>query len=140
MSRSKNNGRPLIWMVAWTAGHDQPEPAADHAFMEERAKLRHQVIRTDAVHVFDSAGTGDPFDVECGRRPAARVAPDTRMWLEPRCDRRTVVENYHQDIATLMDSIDDGREGGVEERRVAEERDCALTDPGAGHALCHADR
>ena len=134
-------GALSLWrLVAWATSHDQPETRPGQALVEERSELRIEVFGADGMNVFDAAGAGDSLDVECGSRPAPGVMPDSRMRLEARGDRRAIVEDHHQDVAPLVDGVDDCRQCRVEERRVAEEGDRPLTDPGPGQTFRDADR
>jgi hypothetical protein len=126
-------------LIARTAGHDQSEPGAGQALVEEGAELRIEIVGADCVREFDAAGPADALDVERGRRPAPGIARHARMCLKARGDRGSVVEDDHQDVAPLVDGVDDGRQRGMEERRVAEEGDRALADAGPRQALGDTD-
>ena len=119
---------------------DQHGDAAIIDGVAQRLMHGGKVVGIDLAHPFDADRAHQRFVVDARRVLAAQRLAGAGMLLAAGHRRHVIVEQQHRDIGLVVDRVDERRNSGMQEGRIADGGDHRLGFAGLGHADGVADR
>ncbi len=119
---------------------DQHGDAAIVDGVAQRLMHGGEVVGIDLAHPFDADRAHQRFVVHGRRGLAPERLAGAGMLLAAGHRRNMIVEQHHRDVGLVVDRVDELRNSGMQEGRVADGGDDRLGLAGLGHADGVADR